>query len=333
MNKPDKNSLRSINLNLFKVFAAIYSQRNLTHAGEQLTMTQPTVSRALERLNLIFNERLFVRIDGEMRPTRTAEMIAPFILEGLAMLESAADMAGDLAPLHLSTTFKIGLNDYSMAIVLPSLIRRVKKLAPAVFISTSQTNYLDAPSQLARYEIDCAIVSSLSDRSRLAVEPLFREDYVVISALDHPDLPATMSLDTYLSAEHLLVSYVSSRSGWVDDTLAAMGKTRKVAGSVHDFSAAPQILLSQPYLCTLPRRLALQFARSYPIRVDELPFESKVHVFHFIRAFQVTTNPLSNWFRDQVVATCQELVQAGQPGLAIPSALLPAGPTPAEDAR
>lgn len=315
MNKQSKDSLRSINLNLFKVFAAIYSQRNLTHAGEQLAMTQPAVSRALERLNLIFNERLFVRIDGEMRPTRTAEMIAPLIIEGLAMLESAADMADEFIPEKLSTTLKIGLNDYSMAIVLPALTRRIKTLAPSIFISTSQTNYLDAPGQLERAEIDCAIVSSLSDRSRLAVEPLFHEDYVVICASDHPVLgncvgnsaDTTMTLEHYLAEEHLLVSYVGSRSGWVDDTLTDLGRTRRVAGSVHDFSAAPQILLTQPYLCTLPRRLALQFARTHPLRVHELPFESKVHVFHFIRAFQTTTNPVSNWIRDQVMATCKEL--------------------------
>lgn len=307
MNKPSKNSLRSVNLNLFKVFASIYSQRNLTYAGEQLAMTQPAVSRALERLNLIFNERLFVRIDGEMRPTRTAEMIAPLIIEGLAMLESAADMAGEFVPEKLATTLKIGLNDYSMAIVLPALTRRIKLLAPSIFISTSQTNYLDAPGQLERAEIDCAIVSSLSDRSRLAVDPLFHEDYVVICAADHPVVGAGLTLEQYLAEEHLLVSYVGSRSGWVDDTLTDMGRTRRVAGSVHDFSAAPQILLTQPYLCTLPRRLALQFARTYPIRVHALPFASKVHVFHFIRAFQTATNPVSNWIRDQVVATCKEL--------------------------
>lgn len=299
--------MRSINLNLFKVFAAIYSQRNLTYAGEQLGMTQPAVSRALERLNLIFNERLFVRIEGEMRPTRTTEMIAPLIIEGVAMLESAVDMASDFEPGKLQSTLKLGLNDYSMAIILPHLSRRLKQLAPSLFISTTQTNYLDAPGQLERSEIDCAIVSSLPDRSRLAVEPLFRDDYVVVSALDHPSVHDSLTLEQYLAAEHLLVSYVGSRSGWVDETLADLGKSRKVACSVHDFSACPQILLAQPYVCTLPRRLALLFAKTCPIRINELPFDSKIHLFHFIRAFQVTTNPISNWVRDQVVATCQEL--------------------------
>ena len=67
-----KSRLTATDLNLFKVFAAIYQQKNLTRAGEQLATTQPAVTKALTRLEHVFREKLFLRISGEMRPTNTA---------------------------------------------------------------------------------------------------------------------------------------------------------------------------------------------------------------------------------------------------------------------
>ena len=50
MNLSDKD------LNLFVVFDVIYTERNLTKAGEVLGITQPAVSNALSRLRKNFDE-------------------------------------------------------------------------------------------------------------------------------------------------------------------------------------------------------------------------------------------------------------------------------------
>lgn len=56
-------SLARIDLNLFRVFVAIYREKNLTRASEQLFLSQPAVSHALARLRDHFNDPLFIR-DG-----------------------------------------------------------------------------------------------------------------------------------------------------------------------------------------------------------------------------------------------------------------------------
>ena len=49
-------NLSSIDLNLFVVFEAIYSERNLTRAAEILNVTQPAMSGSLARLRDFFRE-------------------------------------------------------------------------------------------------------------------------------------------------------------------------------------------------------------------------------------------------------------------------------------
>lgn len=48
MNEMNNNivSLARIDLNLFRVFVAIYKEKNLTRASEQLYLSQPAVSHA-----------------------------------------------------------------------------------------------------------------------------------------------------------------------------------------------------------------------------------------------------------------------------------------------
>lgn len=310
-----KKKSRSVDLNLFKVFSAVYSLRNLTHAGERLAMTQPAVSRAVDRLHHLFNERLFYRTEGEMRPTRTAEMLAPSILEGLALLESAVTATADFDPQELDVTFKLGGNDYVSTVILPKLLALVDQRAPSVFLAMTPCTYMDAATLIQRNEIDCAITSSLPSGERIAAQPLFREDYVAIGAADHPVIADELTLAAYLACDHLLVSYAGRKDGWVDEKLAEMGCQRKVIAAVHLFSAVPHLIVNKPYLCTLPRRLAEHFASAYPIRVHELPFENQTQLFHLVWPRHQTANPISAWLRSQIVESCRDLQDAA-PALA-----------------
>jgi DNA-binding transcriptional LysR family regulator len=298
---------KSIDLNLFKVFSAVYSLKNLTHAGDKLAMTQPAVSRALDRLHHLFDERLFYRTEGEMRPTRTAEILAPLILEGLALLETAALTTSDFNPAELAVQFKLGANDYVSAVILPQLVALISRRAPSIFLSTAACTYLDAAHLIEHNVIDCAIISSLPTDEQIAVHPLFREDYVVISARDHVLIRERLTLDAYLACDHVLVSYTGSKDGWVDERLAEMGHQRRVIAAVHMFLAVPQMIINQPYLCTLPRRLARQFAQAYAIRIHELPFESQSHLFHLVWPRRQSKSPISAWLRSQIIETCQDL--------------------------
>ena len=68
--------LNKVDLNLFVVFDVIYTERNLTRAGEVLCLTQPTVSNALSRLRKTFNDELFVRSPKGMAPTPVRKILS-----------------------------------------------------------------------------------------------------------------------------------------------------------------------------------------------------------------------------------------------------------------
>jgi DNA-binding transcriptional LysR family regulator len=325
------NSLKPVDVNLFKVFAAIYGQRNLTRAGDTLAMTQPAVSRALDRLRAVFNDRLFHRMEGEMRPTRTAELLAPMILEGLARLEASLDMKAHDTPALQAVNLRLGINDYLSMVVLPQVLARLDVHWPRAFLSTVATTYESAPEQVLREEIDCAIVSSVANHERVATQPLFEEDYVAVTARNHPLAGRPLDLEAYLSFRHLLVSYTGVRSGWVDRRLERLGRTRCIGAAVHLYAGTPELLLGHPYICTMPRKLGVRLAAVHPLSVHELPFESECHVFHLMWARHLTLNPLSMAMRAQIAAACAAL--ASEPVRRAAAPLLSSARSPAAPAR
>ena len=62
-------TLRTLDLNLLKVFDAIMAERSLTKAAQQLALTQPAVSNALRRLREALGDELLVRKGRNLEPT------------------------------------------------------------------------------------------------------------------------------------------------------------------------------------------------------------------------------------------------------------------------
>ena len=59
-----------------QVLAAVIRQGSVTRAAAELNLSQPTVSKAVKRLEDVAGMRLFERIDGRLRPTSEAVILA-----------------------------------------------------------------------------------------------------------------------------------------------------------------------------------------------------------------------------------------------------------------
>src|SRR3954470_4470493 len=86
-------SIGRMDLNLLKVFEAIYEERNLLLAGKRLNLTQSAVSHALARLRELVGDELFMRTGKGMVPTGRATAMAPALRDSLRRIEEALGVA------------------------------------------------------------------------------------------------------------------------------------------------------------------------------------------------------------------------------------------------
>lgn len=176
---------RSLDLNLLRVFAALFAERSATQAGRQLGLSQSAVSHALGRLRQALSDELFLRDPAGLVPTPRAIALAPAVADAMTLLEAAVSPPR-FDPGQSDRQFTIGATAYVCTVLLPGLIRRFNQVAPRARLRV-RSDHLVA-EELDRGRLDAILGAFEIVPDRFDFVPLFDEDAVWVIRHDHPAL-------------------------------------------------------------------------------------------------------------------------------------------------
>src|SRR3989344_4481516 len=148
--------IKDIDLNLLRLFDAVYRTRNVSRAAELLDLTQPAASQALTRLRLLIKDPLFVRAGGGVQPTPKADRLADAGRGALGLLEEALNESALFAPLQSHKVFRIHMSDIGEGRFLPDLMLQRHHQAPGVRVETLPVPRHEIPHRLDSGAIDFA---------------------------------------------------------------------------------------------------------------------------------------------------------------------------------
>ncbi len=265
--------LSDIDLNLFVVFDAIYTEGNLTRAGEIIGITQPAVSNSLSRLRTLFDDPLFVRTAEGMVPTPVAQNIIGSVRQALGLIRSSVQESELFDPRVSDKRFRVSMTDLSQAIVLPWLYGKIMSDAPMVSLDSYHVHRRDMNIELASGNLDLAIDIPLPPDPQIKQSPLFSHPHVCVIRNDHGLVKDQLDMNTYLGLQHIHISSRRGGLGHVDLTLGKMGKKRKIALRTQHYLATPQLVSRTDLALTVPRIFADFLANISPVRYLDLPFE------------------------------------------------------------
>ena len=178
-------NLNKVDLNLFIVFDAIYTEANLTRAGQIVGITQPAVSNALARLRETFNDPLFVRTAQGMVPTPMAQNIIGPVRNALQLLRVSVQESRTFDARQANKTYRISMTDLSEQILLPPLFQRLRRLAPAVQIESFQAKRRETTKELAAGRLDFAVDAPLNTDPQVRHVKLMEDRYVCAMRKGH----------------------------------------------------------------------------------------------------------------------------------------------------
>ncbi len=289
-------NLGGIDLNLMVVFNAIYTERNLTRAGEQVGLSQPAMSNALRRLRELFNDPLFSRTSEGMIPSPYAEQIAVPIRDALALLQTSLQGHTIFDPSKAANTFRIAMSAYSAIVIMPVLMEWLQKEAPLIRLTVSHIELSQAHALLKEGRLDLAITWKLNGAG-LYQQRLFEERYVCLVRKDHPRIENILSLEQYLEEGHILFSLEGKGPAESDKTLSSKGLRRNVVLRTSHISAVPKILEHTNYILTVPVRLSQIAAESGKLKSLEPPLEIPAHSFNQFWHEKQHHDPANKWLR------------------------------------
>jgi len=308
--------LESMDLNLLLAFDALVTEGNVTKAAAKLNLSQPAMSGALARLRQQLGDPLFVRREGQMRPTPRARQLALPIAAAIATLREAFEPDLRFRPETSTRTFLIAGTDYIEAMLMGPLVTALRQEGPRVSVRTLRAPqaFLPPDEALRKGEIDLALglfPTAVRPRSGLLSKVLFRDPLVGIVRARHPEVGRALTLKRLLELPQVRIVYPGDmRTGLLDSALAAIGQERDVVLTVASLVAVPAIVARSNALGFAPERLVREWVEhgvirvvKVPIRMPELPLTM---VWHEDRH----ADPAQKWLRDVVTREFSEVESA-----------------------
>ncbi|CAN7165577.1 LysR family transcriptional regulator [Variovorax sp. LjRoot290] len=283
-------NFRTLDLNLLRVFDEVMAERNLTRAARNLSITQPAVSNALRRLRETLGDELVRRSGSGVEPTPRALALWPTVRDALRQLQHTL-APGEFDAGIADTTFLLAMADATAAELIPGLVQIVEKEAPAVSLRVLPLTTRDPRRMLENEEVDMAIgyfpavIASLAARGQsdaavpFETQRLYVGEYVCVMRRGHPLARAPLTLDSFCAARHLLVSFSGRPYGFIDQTLGALGRERRIVVTVNQFFTAGRVVANSNLLTVLPRHFVKVTGIDEQLVLRELPFQQPlVHV-------------------------------------------------------
>src|SRR6184192_104995 len=123
--------LRDVDLNLLHALHALLAERHVTRAAKRCFLSQPAMSRALERLRQMFGDLLLVRSGRAYERTVRGERVL-LELESLMPRLEAMVRGEEFDPAKSQERFRVAMTDHAATVLMPSLVASVRRAATHV---------------------------------------------------------------------------------------------------------------------------------------------------------------------------------------------------------
>jgi DNA-binding transcriptional LysR family regulator len=180
-----KDPLSRIDLNLLVALQVLMQEKNVTRSAERLFVTQPAMSKTLNRLRNLLDDELFVRSSHGLTPTpKTLELEKP-VNNILNQLTELMVSSREFDPANTAATISLATLGTSASVGLPSFFNKLRFEAPHVMVLSQN---LDAryEERLRSGSLDFAIVARKQFGADFITHKLMNIRPVLYMRKDHP---------------------------------------------------------------------------------------------------------------------------------------------------
>ncbi|MFZ0520391.1 MAG: LysR family transcriptional regulator [Candidatus Acidiferrales bacterium] len=290
--------LRQVDLNLLIIFAVIAEEGSVTKASNRLFLSQPAVSRALQRARSMFQDELVIRSSSGFELTLRGRKILEELEQLLPKIEGLV-VPSIFDPKRERSNFRISGPDNVCMALLPQLCRRYTTESYKVNFDLLPWQ-ADAADMLERGKLD--LLLHIDDGllpSHFSSERLYREDWIC-AVSRQSKFGDRLTLKQYLAAEHITITTLPNVQNIPDKQLAVLGRKRRSSVRMPYFGAALSCLPGTELILTLTNGMRQMVERNSTLRLVKAPQE--LRPFHFLMVWhpRLTSDARHTWLRKAI---------------------------------
>jgi DNA-binding transcriptional LysR family regulator len=284
--------IAGVDLNLLPALSALLDERHVSRAAARVGLSQPAMSRALQRLRRIFDDALLVPGRDGYTLTPRAERLRTRLAGVLPQLDALFGPE-NFEPASATESYRLALSDYSVALFGADLARTIHQRSPG---STLVYHPLDdrAFAELNTGGIDLLVVGRPT-ASAFAQQQLFTDRFVCAVAHDHPlATRRQLSIRDYLAYPHIRIEIERGTTHLIEDALPG---PREVAITTPFYTFAADMLAGTDLVVTFPSRLVAKLADPSGVRIVNAPRDFPELPFYAVWHPRLDNDASHRWLR------------------------------------
>lgn len=291
-------------LNLIRVFIAIYEQQSVTGAAETLFITQPSVSYALKKLRNELQDELFIRSGAGMRATQTADNFYKIFKISVNSIDNAVGERKTFEPRTSRSKFTVAVSNLGEYVFTPLIHAELSRLSPCSSLEIIQLNSSLLQQWLHEGRVDAAICNRTYEISEVSCDVLFADSYVCLARKGHPRAAGIKTPGEFLKERHITVSHQAGHH-YIEQWINKHHGPLDIALRVPDFSAIERILSVSDNLCIVPSVIADMLEKEGPVEVYPTPFNLPKIEICLYTCTRENEPPHRKWFVELLGKTCR----------------------------
>ncbi|WP_368300780.1 LysR family transcriptional regulator [Kluyvera sichuanensis] len=261
-----------MDMNLVKVFVAIYEQESVSGAADILNITQPSVSYALKKMRDELNDELFVRQNTGMKPTRQAIEIYRTFSKAVGEIDAVVASRKSFDYRTSGHKFVMAMSDLGEHYYLPLIFSEITKLAPGVEIEILPLEISKLQEWLDKGFVDAAICNRTYAVQNVHCDILLKDRYVCLKGNAHARVKEAITLKQFLEEKHIVASSQAGHNfyqEWYANTNQKLTK----ALTVPDLNIVAPLVESSDYISVVPETYSLQKSEHFAVTALSLPVD------------------------------------------------------------
>lgn len=266
--------MHNFDLNLLRIFEALWQHRHVGRAATALRLTQPNFSYSLKKLREQIGDPLFLKTRSGMQPTAVATQLAPVVATILEQVRDQLLTHTSFDPATSTRTFNLSLSDVGEMVFLPKLLRRLAVVAPQVNIRLVGGPPYELLQALENGGLDL-MMGYFPDTSGANIfqQRLFSHGFLCLARKGHAAVgKKKLSKQTFLSLPHAVIHSDVRSQEIVEEFFKTHGIKRRVLLQTRHFLSVPFVVAASDIIVTVPAAVGEMFSEIADIQTFKAPF-------------------------------------------------------------
>ncbi|WP_026970880.1 LysR family transcriptional regulator [Aliagarivorans marinus] len=298
---------KDIDLNLLKVFVAVYRQQSITLAADALDMTQPGVSGLLKRLQQKLGVQLFVRQGRGIAPTHQAHELARQVEPALTQIDNALEGLEGFSTAH-SRRFVVYASEPVMLMLMPLIEADDSLDKVSIELQPTQLNEEQLLQSLMQQQADLAIDFASYSAPSFFSEYLFDDAICLIAREQHPRICGPLEAEQFYQERHITVKLRREDAYLADYYTEEHLDQRQIAAVCDSLLSQMSMVANSDCIAMTARSLADAFAESMRIQVLPSPFTSLPVRYRLLTHKRMRHSPANMWLRSKLKGYFGQLI-------------------------